>query len=86
MDKPYKGVICGVRKDIDIANIKQEPYGVNLGYVITGRWSGHPQFGNSLGCTSLIVKKGRWTKNDEGDSYCKIETLNSRYLWTKPDA
>lgn len=84
--KPYKGVIVGQRYHVDIPGIKTEPYGPNLGFIIAGRWSGHPQFGNSIGQTSLVVKKGRWTKNDEGDSYCKIETLNSRYLWALPDA
>lgn len=82
MDKPYKGMIRGVRKDIDIANIKQEPYGVNLGYIITGRFQDHPDFGYSAGYTSLIVKKGRWKIVDDGKAReCEVETLNSRYTW-----
>ena len=81
--KPYKGVIVGEQRFYP--DVKNDPaYGRNLGYLIVGRFNGHPQFGNSVGHTSLIVKKGRWKANDEGDKYCEVETLNSRYLWTKP--
>lgn len=74
--KPHKGTIKGVRKDYpEYKNI----YGPSLGYIIIGYWQGHLQFGFSSGQTSLVVKKGRWKKDDT----CEIETLNSRYTWIK---
>jgi hypothetical protein len=77
--KPYKGTIVGVRYDaMEFKNL----YGPSLGYIVRGRWVGHPDFGNSVGHTSLIVHKGRWSKKDEhGMRNCEVETLNSRYTW-----
>ncbi len=77
--KPYKGTILGERKDYpEYKNL----YGPSLGYIIVGYWKGHPEFGFESGHTSLVVKKGRWSKKDEyGQRTCEIETLNSRYTW-----
>lgn len=74
--KPHKGIIMGRRFDVgDFEDL----YGKNLGYIVHGRFNNHPQFGMSLGQTSLVVKKGRWKNNQ-----CEIETLNSRYTWIRP--
>lgn len=77
MTKPYKGTIMGSRKDVDLSRY-DETFPKNLGYVVTGYWQGHPDFGYSSGWTSLIVKKSRWKNNQ-----CEIETLNSRYTWIR---
>lgn len=76
--KPHKGSIAGIR--LDIPGLEDHDYAKNLGYVIVGRFLGHPEFGHSTGHTSLITKKGRWKKNGT----CEVETLNSRYTWVKP--
>jgi len=76
--KPFKGMIAG--KKIVVGHFPE--HGKSLGYVINGRWINHPQFGMSIGHTSLVVKKGRWSKRNEyGQRTCDIETLNSRYIW-----
>lgn len=77
--KPHKGSILGSRLDINMDPYKEINFPKNLGYIIVGRWYDHPQFGFSAGQTSLIVKKGRWKKNQ-----CEVETLNSRYTWCRP--
>lgn len=76
--KPHKGTIRGIRKDYpEYKNL----YPPNLGYIIAGYWKGHPDFGFSRGYTSLVVKKGRWSKPANSERQCEIETLNSRYTW-----
>jgi hypothetical protein len=80
--KPHKGAIIGRRVDVEIPAGHENFFPQNLGYIVVGAWRDHPQFGRSLGQTSLIVKKGRWSKYDEfGYRTCKIETLNSQYIW-----
>ena len=80
MEKPHKGTIVGTRLDYDPEITKL--YGNNLGYLIRGRFVDHPDFGGFVGHTSLIIKKGRWSKKDEhGMRKCEVETLNSRYTW-----
>lgn len=73
--KPFKGTIRGTRRTIPGVEYL---YSKNLGYIIVGYFQDHPQFGPSPGHTSLIVKKGRWK-----DDKCKVETLNSRYIWER---
>lgn len=77
--KPHKGSIKGVHHRIAKNILAEHNYGPNLGYLVTGYWQGHPEFGFGPGHTSLVVKKGRWKK----DGTCEIETLNSRYTWIK---
>lgn len=79
--KPFKGTIKGVARHMDHLDLSRYP--PNLGYIISGYWQGHPDFGWESGWTSLVVScEGPFAGDEDGDwSYYEIETLNSRYRW-----
>ena len=63
--KPHRGGFTDWTKQ------QREPTEEHLGFFLTGRFQGHPTFGNHRGRTSMVVK---WCPAEGW-----FETLNSRY-------